>query len=238
MPYIAIVMTIGAEGSVQGHVVRGSRKAPRAAAAFTLIELLVVIAIIAILAALLLPTLAKAKEKGRQTSCINSERQQAIAVFLYAADNSDILPPVAFLDTAGNAVNWPALLDPYLKSAQIHFCPTDQQARTNSYGLNELAFVDLTDEGSSSPNRLSAFHAPTTTLMMGDLGTADDFVTLRPDTLKMVAPASDLNDDKDARPVARHSDRCDLGFMDGHAGFMRLGQFYSGQSPANRWFSP
>src|SRR5712671_2829025 len=100
---------------------------------------------------------------------------------------------------------------------RLHFCPTDLQAKTNSYGLNELAFVDLTDEGSPAPNRLSAFKTPTDTVMLGDLGTADDFVTLRPDTLKLVAPASDINDDKDARPVTRHTARCDLGFMDGHA---------------------
>jgi prepilin-type N-terminal cleavage/methylation domain-containing protein len=206
--------------------------------AFTLIELLVVISIIAILAALLLPALARAKEKGRQTFCINSERQQALAVFMYVDDHSEVLPPVAFADATGNVTNWPTLLDPYLKSARVHFCPTDQQAKTNSYGLNELAFVDLTDEGSPAPNRLSAFKTPSDTLMLGDLGTADDFVTLRPDTLKMVAPASDINDDKDARPMTRHTARCDLGFMDGHAAFMRLGQFYTNQVPPNRWFTP
>lgn len=218
-------------------MIRGPKRSGRTVA-FTLIELLVVIAIIAILAALLLPSLARAKEKGRQTFCINSERQQALAVFMYADDHSNVLPPVAYGDASGNITNWPALLDPYLKSARIHFCPTDQQSKTNSYGLNELAFVDLTDEDSSSPNRLSAFKTPTATVMMGDLGTADDLVTLRPDTLKMVAPGSDINDDKDARPVLRHLGRCDLGFMDGHAGFLPLNRFYAGQVPANLWFSP
>jgi len=206
--------------------------------AFTLIELLVVIAIIAILAAMLLPSLAKAKERGRQTFCINSERQQAIAIFMYADEQQNVLPPVAFEAPNVFITNWPVLLDPYLKSARIHFCPTDEKSKTNSYGLNELAFVDLTDEGSSAPNRLSGFKTPVATVMMGDLGTEDDLVTPRSDTLKMVAPGSDINDSKDARPAARHTTRCDLGFMDGHAAFMRLKEFYTGQVPTNRWFSP
>src|SRR4051794_38248515 len=59
---------------------------------FTLIELLVVIAIIAILAALLLPALARAKEKANRTVCVNNLRNLALAMSMYAHDNNDALP--------------------------------------------------------------------------------------------------------------------------------------------------
>jgi len=59
---------------------------------FTLIELLVVIAIIATLASLLLPALSRAREMSRRATCLATEKQQFLALQLYADDSDDRLP--------------------------------------------------------------------------------------------------------------------------------------------------
>jgi prepilin-type N-terminal cleavage/methylation domain-containing protein/prepilin-type processing-associated H-X9-DG protein len=78
-----------------------SRKGPNSAlpgkgcrpeAGFTLIELLVVIAIIAILAAILLPVLAKAKDRALAIYCLNNEKQMGVAILMYADDNQQAFP--------------------------------------------------------------------------------------------------------------------------------------------------
>ena len=70
---------------------------------FTLIELLIVIAIIGILASLLLPSLAKARERGKRAVCLSNSSQILKALYIYAGDNNDRLVH-DYREYAGN--NW------------------------------------------------------------------------------------------------------------------------------------
>jgi prepilin-type N-terminal cleavage/methylation domain-containing protein/prepilin-type processing-associated H-X9-DG protein len=102
-------------------------------AAFTLIELLVVIAIISILASMLLPSLARGKEKARETQCISNLRQIGMAtkmlwddrggVMHFASGGQDPLPGCL---TTNHLLAKDRNLFPYLKNSEVFRCPMDK----------------------------------------------------------------------------------------------------------------
>lgn len=137
--------------------------------AFTLIELLVVIAIIAILAAILFPVFAQAREKARQTACLSNLTQIGLATAMYVQDYEAF--PTYSHTVGGIELRWFDHVLPYVRSQQLHSCPTVPHlkfGRNPAYGYNYQYLGNSRSNCSNVPVSDAEITTPAHTILVGD----------------------------------------------------------------------
>ena len=202
---------------------------------FTLIELLVVIAIIAILSAMLLPALARSKQRARRIICVNHLKQLAMATVMYVMDNEGCYP------SSNTSDKWPQAIRPGYENLRVLACPDDTSitgVATNTASADSAPRSFLinawTDYFDSLPQPVmfeimpeSVVQYPSETILFGEKqeGQGDFLMDLRTGNEVTVL-------EQNRHGGAGRAGGANYGFADGSARFLLFGKCLS---PVNLW---
>jgi len=200
---------------------------------FTLIELLVVIAIIAILAAILFPVFAKAREKARQTSCLNNIKQLALADLMYAQDYDERYCRYYQYMPYPNLYWWCDMLEPYVKNYQIMECPSggwqygynaaNYRPTLPPLGIISYALPAISHDANHNSvmqvpaSKMALVQSPADTIMICESVGTEIFTggSLDYHLLDIIDTGSN------SRVAERHNEGFNAGFCDGHAKWLK-----------------